>query len=34
MHLHGFYFEVDSLGDGMREQTLPPGRAGSASSRS
>jgi manganese oxidase len=22
MHLHGFYFEVDSLGDGLRDQTF------------
>ena len=26
MHLHGFYFDVDSLGDGAREQTFAPGR--------
>ena len=24
MHLHGFYFEVDSLGDGMRDQPIAP----------
>jgi FtsP/CotA-like multicopper oxidase with cupredoxin domain len=23
MHLHGFYFDVDSIGDGMRDQRLP-----------
>jgi FtsP/CotA-like multicopper oxidase with cupredoxin domain len=23
MHLHGFYFEVDSLGDGLRDQPIP-----------
>jgi FtsP/CotA-like multicopper oxidase with cupredoxin domain len=23
MHLHGFYFEVDSLGDGLRDQSIP-----------
>jgi FtsP/CotA-like multicopper oxidase with cupredoxin domain len=23
LHLHGFYFEVDSLGDGLREQPVP-----------
>jgi FtsP/CotA-like multicopper oxidase with cupredoxin domain len=23
MHLHGFYFEVDSLGDGLRDQSTP-----------
>ena len=22
MHLHGFYFEVDSLGDGLRDQPI------------
>ena len=26
MHMHGFYFEVDSLGDGLREQTFAPGQ--------
>jgi FtsP/CotA-like multicopper oxidase with cupredoxin domain len=25
MHLHGFYFEVDSLGDGVRGKTFSPG---------
>ena len=24
MHLHGFYFEVDSLGDGVRDTAFPP----------
>jgi FtsP/CotA-like multicopper oxidase with cupredoxin domain len=23
MHLHGFYFEVASLGDGLRDQPVP-----------
>ena len=26
MHLHGFYFDVDSLGDGFREQAFAPGQ--------
>jgi FtsP/CotA-like multicopper oxidase with cupredoxin domain len=26
MHLHGFYFEVTSLGDGLRDQSLPSGQ--------
>lgn len=29
MHLHGFYFEVDSLGDGMREQAYATGQRSS-----
>ena len=24
MHLHGFYFDVDSLGDGMRDRPIAP----------
>ncbi len=26
MHLHGFHYEVDSLGDGRRDQAFPAGR--------
>ncbi len=26
MHLHGFYFDVDSLGDGVRDQASGPGQ--------
>jgi FtsP/CotA-like multicopper oxidase with cupredoxin domain len=26
MHLHGFYFEVDSLGDGLRDKISAPGQ--------
>jgi FtsP/CotA-like multicopper oxidase with cupredoxin domain len=26
MHLHGFYFEVDSLGDGLRDKSSAPGQ--------
>jgi FtsP/CotA-like multicopper oxidase with cupredoxin domain len=26
MHLHGFYFSVDSLGDGLRDEVFDPGR--------
>jgi FtsP/CotA-like multicopper oxidase with cupredoxin domain len=26
MHLHGFYFVVDSLGDGLRDQVFPEGQ--------
>jgi FtsP/CotA-like multicopper oxidase with cupredoxin domain len=26
MHMHGFYFEVDSLGDGLRGQSFPSGQ--------
>jgi FtsP/CotA-like multicopper oxidase with cupredoxin domain len=26
MHLHGFYFRLDALGDGRRDSTLPAGR--------
>ena len=26
MHMHGFYFDVDSLGDGMRDQSFGPGQ--------
>ena len=26
MHMHGFYFEVDSIGDGLSEQTFAPGQ--------
>jgi FtsP/CotA-like multicopper oxidase with cupredoxin domain len=26
MHLHGFYFEVDSLGDGVRDNAFAPGQ--------
>jgi manganese oxidase len=26
MHMHGFYFEVDSLGDGLREHSFAPGQ--------
>ena len=25
MHLHGFYFDVDAIGDGMRDKRVPPG---------
>ena len=32
MHLHGFYFEVDSIGDGLRDQTFAPGQKDRASS--
>ena len=31
MHLHGFYFDVDSLGDGMRDRTFAPTAKGSRS---
>ena len=33
MHLHGFYFEVNSLGNGVRDQPLDE-RTGAAWSRS
>jgi len=26
MHMHGFYFQVDSLGDGLREKSSAPGQ--------
>ena len=34
MHLHGFYFEVDGLGDGLRDATIAPDDAAAESSRS
>ena len=34
MHLHGFYFRIDELGDGLTAHALPPGRRPMAVTRS
>ncbi len=34
MHLHGFYFRIDGLGDGLSDSMLPPGKRRMAVTRS